>query len=100
MLIHPDILPDTDDSGELIRRQRVLEGIVENEVFRHCVAAAQLEALAAAMQSKTASERDDARPLFNALELVMEKLAITIGRGEHAGVIEARKKAREEDGTP
>lgn len=100
MLTHPDLLPDTDEPGELIRRQQVLEGIVQNEVFRHCVAAAQLDALVAAMQSKGASEREDARHLFNALELVMEKLAITIGRGEHAGVMEARKARTDEDGTP
>ena len=97
MLTHPDILPETYDAGELMNRRAVIQAMIQDPVFRHCVASAQMEALAVAMSADTASLRDEARHLFNALELVMDKLEITVERGEHA---EAKIRKAEEDGTP
>ena len=97
MLTHPDILPETYDEGELMARQRTAQAMIEDPVFRHCVATAQMEALTVAMTADTASLRDEARHLFNALQLVMDKMQITVERGEHA---EAKIRKAEDDGTP
>jgi hypothetical protein len=90
MLTHPDLLPETSDAGELQRRRVLADHLRDNEILRHCVAAAQLKALMRTMMSKDASEREEARQLFNAIESVMDELAITIQRGEYAEALSRR----------
>jgi len=98
MLTHPDLLPETNDSGELQRRRVLAESLRDDEMLRHCVAAAQLKALAKMLMSQDASVREEARLTFNAIERVMDELAITIERGEQAEAL--ARRAEKNRGTP